>query len=163
MTEPTKILFVCLGNIVRSPLAEHMFTYLANQAGVGERYATDSAGTSAFHVGDSPDARMRRVAAKHGLIYDGASRQFVSSDFERFDLIIAMDMENRADILRLARNPEDDAKVVMMRAFDDQANPDDPVPDPWYGGIEGFEKVFIIVERSCQGLLDALQSAEFKV
>ncbi|MBW8009814.1 MAG: low molecular weight phosphotyrosine protein phosphatase [Chloroflexi bacterium] len=163
MSKQTHILFVCLGNIVRSPLAEHMFQHLANEAGVGDRFSVDSAGTSAFHVGESPDSRMRRVAASNGLKYDGASRQVENDDFERFDMIIAMDGDNRRNLLLMAQKQNYEHKVHLMRAFDSQAIPTDPVPDPWYGGMDGFEKVYKIIERSCQGLLDALQSGELEV
>jgi protein-tyrosine phosphatase len=156
----TRICFVCLGNIVRSPLGENMFKYLAEQAGVDERYQVDSAGTGSWHVGESPDRRMRQVAAKHGLKYDGRARQFHPRDFNKFDLIIAMDTENRANLRRLGRSPQDTAKIHLMREFDPQAGPNLSVPDPYYGGIDGFEKVYKIVERSCQGLLQALESGQ---
>ncbi|MDH5507406.1 MAG: low molecular weight phosphotyrosine protein phosphatase [Anaerolineae bacterium] len=160
MSKDQRVLFVCLGNIVRSPLAENMFIHLADQAGVLDKYYAESAGTAAYHVGEAPDARMRRVAAGHGLVYSGRARQFEMRDFERFDIIIAMDASNRENILRLARKPEDEAKVRMMREFDLQGSGDDPVPDPYYGGIDGFEQVYQIVARSCQGLLDAMEAGE---
>lgn len=162
MAEKTSVLFVCLGNIVRSPLAENMFAHLAEQAGLGGQYAVDSAGTAAYHVGESPDARMRKVAAGHGLIYDGKGRQFEQSDFDAFDLIIAMDDSNQANILRLAPDSKDKAKVHMMRAFDPQGGPRDSVPDPYYGGLDGFEHVYQIVARACTGLLDALEAGEIE-
>lgn len=152
-----RICFVCLGNIVRSPLGENIFKHLAKRAGVAERYEVDSAGTGAWHVGESPDRRMRQVAARRGFKYDGRARQFKQSDFGKFDLIIAMDTENRANLRRLARSVNDEAKIRLMREFDPQGNPFDSVPDPYYGGIDGFEHVYDIVERSCQGLLEALE------
>jgi protein-tyrosine phosphatase len=139
-----------------------MFRYLAQQSGVGEMYVVDSAGTGSWHVGESPDRRMRQVAAKRGFQYDGRARQFRQSDFDQFDLIIAMDTDNRANLRRLARSTAEEAKIHLMREFDPQAGPNDPVPDPYYGGIDGFEKVYDIVERSCQGLLDALESGQLK-
>ena len=154
--KPQRILFVCLGNIVRSPLAENMFRHLAEQAGLADRYEVDSAGTGGWHVGERPDRRMRQVAARHGFRYDGRARQFQRSDFDHFDLIIAMDAQNRADLRRLARSPEDEAKIHTLREFDPHGGPTAPVPDPYYGGIDGFEEVYTIVERSCRGLLDAL-------
>jgi protein-tyrosine phosphatase len=160
LAEITRICFVCLGNIVRSPLAENMFRHLAEQAGVGAKYEVDSAGTGSWHVGESPDRRMRQVAARRGFNYDGRARQFRQSDFQEFDLIIAMDTENRANLRRLARNPEEEAKIHLMREFDSHTAPNAPVPDPYYGGIDGFENVYDIVERSCQGLLDALENDE---
>ncbi|HBX71208.1 MAG TPA: phosphotyrosine protein phosphatase [Chloroflexi bacterium] len=156
------ICFVCLGNIVRSPLAENMFRHLSEQAGVAQRYELDSAGTGGWHVGESPDRRMRQVAAQRGFLYDGRARQFQPRDFERFDLIIAMDPENRANLRRLARSLDEEAKIHLMREFDPQAGPNAAVPDPYYGGIDGFENVYDIVERSCQGLLDALAGGKIQ-
>jgi len=134
-----------------------MFKHLAEQTGNADRYEVDSAGTGAWHVGEPPDRRMRQVAARRGFKYDGRARQFKQSDFEKFDLIIAMDTENRANLKRLARGAEDEAKIHLMREFDPQGHPNDSVPDPYYDGIDGFEHVYDIVERSCQGLLDALK------
>lgn len=160
---PVRILFVCLGNIVRSPLGEHMFTSLALEKGVSVKYETDSAGTAAYHIGESPDQRMRQVAAEHGLIYDGAGRQFIKEDFDRFDLIIPMDLDNQYNILRLTKNPEDEKKVYLMRNFDPKADKNASVPDPYYGGIDGFENVYQIVERSCQNLLETIENGEIQV
>ena len=157
MSEVTRICFVCLGNIVRSPLAENMFRYLSEQAGLSQKYQVDSAGTGAWHVGDSPDRRMRRVAASHGFKYGGEARQVQLQDFEGFDWLIAMDISNRAKLLEMARTPEQAAKVRLMREFDPQGGPNAAVPDPYYGGIDGFEDVYQIVERSCHGLLAALE------
>lgn len=147
---------------MRSPLAENMFAHLALQSGLGEKYEVDSAGTAAYHVGDSPDERMRNVAAGHGLIYNGKGRQFDARDFDDYDLIIAMDASNRENILRLARSPEHEAKVHMMRKFDSHNNSEDAVPDPYYGGMDGFEHVYQIVERASKGLLQALEAGELE-
>ena len=159
LTETKRILFVCLGNIVRSPLAENLFLHLAANAGFGDRYTADSAGTGGWHAGEQPDARMRQVALQHGFRYSGRARQFVRQDFDRFDLIIAMDRENRADLLDLSRNEEDRSKIYLLREFDPQAGPNPEVPDPYYGGLDGFEMVYQIIERSCQGLLKTLEEA----
>ncbi len=161
MSEVTKVCFVCLGNIVRSPLAENMFRQLVNKAGLSDKYEADSAGTSAWHVGEEPDIRMRRVASKHGFEYSGSARQFRPQDFYNFDLIIAMDTSNRRSLLGLASKPEHRRKIYQMRAFDPEGGPDLAVPDPYYGGIDGFEVVYEIIERSCQGLLDALENNHF--
>ncbi|MEA3350724.1 MAG: low molecular weight protein-tyrosine-phosphatase [Chloroflexota bacterium] len=160
MTDVTHICFVCLGNIVRSPLAENMFRHLAEQAELEHKYQIDSAGTSSYHVGERPDRRMRRVAAQHGFEYDGYSRQFTRRDFAKFDLIVAMDTSNRASLRKLATGIDDRAKIHLMREFDPRGDPNSPVPDPYYGGIDGFENVYSIVERSCRGLLDALEKGE---
>lgn len=163
MVDKTRILFVCLGNIIRSPLAEHIFAHLTQQAGLADKYVVGSAGTDNYHVGESPDTRMRRVAREYGLNYDGRARQFSPEDFDRFDLIIPMDMNNKSDLLRLTRSPEDEEKIYTMRSFDPQSLPTDGVPDPYYGGVDGFRITYEIVARSCQGLLDALESGELKL
>jgi protein-tyrosine phosphatase len=157
LSDSTRICFVCLGNIVRSPLAESMFRHLAEQAGLGHKYEVDSAGTSGWHVGEEPDRRMRRVAAEHGFRYTGRSRQVIKRDFIEFDWIIAMDASNHADLAQLADSETARQKIRLMREFDPQGGPNAPVPDPYYGGIDGFEEVFQIVQRACQGLLDALE------
>lgn len=155
-----RICFVCLGNIVRSPLAENMFRHMAEEQGVDEKYEVDSAGTSAYHVGETPDARMRQVARDHGLMYTGRAKQFQHEDFDDFDLIIAMDTENRDVLKRMAASQDQERKIRLMRDFDPQSGAEEAVPDPYYGGKEGFERVFRIVKRSTRGLLEALESGE---
>lgn len=157
MNKPKRILFVCLGNIVRSPLAENLFRHMAIKQGLDSTYEVDSAGTSAYHVGEPPDVRMRRTAAGFGLDYDGAARRFQISDFDRFDLIVAMDHQNQRNLLAMARSEDDSEKIRLMREYDPQAPSDAEVPDPYYGGLDGFEKTYAIVERSVQGLLEALE------
>lgn len=130
---------------------------------MGDKYNVDSAGTAAYHVGESPDVRMRQVAASHGLSYNGRGRQLDFEDFYRFDYIIPMDKSNRDNILSMAKDEIQRAKVHMMREFDPQASPGDAVPDPYYGGIDGFEHVYRIVSRACQGLLEALEAGEIEV
>ena len=152
-----KICFVCQGNIIRSPLAENLFRYLAEEQGVLGKYQVDSAGTSAYHVGEAPDRRMRQVAGEHGLDYTGRARQFRREDFFQFDLIIAMDNDNRRILESMAANDDQLNQIRMMREFDPQGSEDQDVPDPYYGGLEGFEQTFQIVRRSSQGLLEALE------
>lgn len=153
----TQICFVCLGNIVRSPLAENLFLHIAEQESDVQRYYVESAGTGAWHVGESPDPRMRRVAARHGLRYDGKARQFQKRDFDRFDMILAMDTHNRSDLMRMANIPEHRKKIHLLREFDPLGGVGFSVPDPYYGGIDGFEEVYQVIERSCLGLLKALE------
>lgn len=160
MTEPTKILFVCLGNIIRSPLAARLFEHAAAQAGVAQEYEVDSAGTADYHVGDPPDERMVRTAARRGFDYTNIGRQAVSADFERFDLIIPMDLENKADLERLTRKPDQRAKLHLLREFDPQARGAVAVPDPWYGGPSGFEDVYDIIDRSVRSLLAELEAGK---
>lgn len=136
---------------------------MAEQIGAADQYEIDSAGTSGYHIGEHPDRRMRRVAAQHGLKYSGHARQFHPRDFDRFDLIIAMDTTNQADLLRQASTTEQQSKVHLMREFDPLAGGNAGVPDPYYGGIDGFEEVFRIVERSCQGLLDAIENGQLDI
>jgi protein-tyrosine phosphatase len=156
----TRILFVCLGNIVRSPLAENMFRHLTEQAGVSQKYELDSAGTSSYHVGEPPDKRMQQVAARNGMNISGRSRQLTIEDLDRFDLLVAMDSSNYDHVKRLADGPEQAGKIHLLREWDPKVGQDTGVPDPWYGGIDGFESTFNIVERSCRGLLQALESRE---
>jgi protein-tyrosine phosphatase len=147
-----KILMVCLGNICRSPIAEgilrHKLRVMKN-----EDIQTDSAGTSNFHVGEQPDARMRMTAVKNGMdISDLRARQFVQSDFDEFDLIYAMDNANKMDILKLARNEADRAKVKLIL---DEIYPGEnrEVPDPYYGGDEGFQEVFDMLDDATDQLI----------
>ena len=155
----TRLLFVCLGNIIRSPLAENLFRFQAEQAGVDAKYSVDSAGTAAWHVGEPPDPRMRKTAESHGVNNDGTARQIEESDFDKFDWVVAMDSSNRRDLLEMAGSPERQAKVRLMREFDPEPE-DRDVPDPYYGGAEGFENTYRIVERSVRGLLEALEAGK---
>ncbi len=163
MPEPIRVLFVCLGNIVRSPLAETLFRLQVGQAGLGEKYEIDSAGTAAYHVGERPDARMRQVAAEHAVKHDGRARQVREEDFEDFDLIIAMDASNKSNLEKLTQSPQQVKKIHMMREFDPQVESDLDVPDPYYGGMNGFEFVFQMIERSTQELLRQMEEGEVKV
>jgi protein-tyrosine phosphatase len=140
-----KILMVCLGNICRSPIAEGILRHKL-QAMKNEDVQTDSAGTSNFHVGEQPDARMRMTAVKNGMdISDLRARQFVQSDFDEFDLIYAMDNANKMDILKLARNDADRSKVKLI--LDEIYRGENrEVPDPYYGGDEGFQQVFDMLD-----------------
>jgi protein-tyrosine phosphatase len=152
------IIFVCLGNIVRSPLAEHMFQQIVQQAGKSDEYYIESGGTAGYHVGESPDARMRNVAAENGLIYTGKAQKFTAQFYNKFDLIIVMDQSNKANVLLLATNMDDNQKVQTLRTYDTYGNADMDVPDPYYNGIEAFQGVYEIVARSCQTLFETLES-----
>ena len=157
---PTRIsiLFVCLGNICRSPLAEGVFRSLVEEAGQSDRFEIDSAGTGAWHVGEPPDARAAMVANQHGVTLECRARQVTPEDFDRFDFVVAMDRENLRVLQRMAAESGSDAEVRLLREFDpDQAG--DEVPDPYYGGASGFETVYDIVSRSCRALLRRLGSA----
>lgn len=152
---PMKVLFVCLGNICRSPLAEGLFRKLVAEAGRADEFEIDSAGTGGWHVGERPDRRMRETAARHGVdLSDIRARRFDRDDLDDFDLILAMDRDNLRDILRVA-SPEQRAKVRLFRSYDDDPGGALDVPDPYYGGSDGFERVFRIVERTSRNLLEA--------
>jgi protein-tyrosine phosphatase len=157
MQPSRRICFVCSGNIVRSPLAEHLFRRIIEQAGVGDRYQVASAGTAVRKAGSPPDKRMQRIAASHGLEYDGRSRRFESRHLEDYDLILAMDLENWTSLMTMATNPEQRAKIHMLREFDPKGGQRAGVPDPYYGGVLGFEEAYQTVARSLVGLLDALE------
>jgi protein-tyrosine phosphatase len=157
LDSPKRICFICLGNIIRSPLAENLFKHLASQAGAGEKYEVSSAGMDDWHVGEPPDDRMRRVAARRGLVYNGRARQFQRRDFDRYDLIVAMDLENRKALLDLARSDQDREKIHLLREYDPHGGPNIPVPDPYYGGPSGFDEVYTVIERSVRGLFENLE------
>ena len=146
-----------MGNIIRSPLAEHLFRRLAEESGLNGKYEVDSAGTGGWHAGESPDPRMRRTAARHGLVYDGEARQVRLSDFDAFDLVVAMDTENLRELRARARRPEQAGKIRLLREFDPASGPSASVPDPYYGGDDGFEETYLIVEAGVRGLLQALE------
>jgi len=152
-----RILFVCLGNICRSPLAEGVFLHLAQQAGRGHEFEVDSCGTGSWHVGERPDPRSQAVARQHDVILNHRARQFDRSDFKNFDLIIVMDRENKSDLLSFSPlKPEERAKIRLLREYDPQANGDLDVPDPYYDGADGFEAVYQMVERAGKRLLESL-------
>jgi len=152
-----RIIFVCQGNIIRSPLAENMFRYLVQERGVEEKYQLDSAGTSAYHAGELPDHRMRQVAEEKGFQYTGKARQFRRDEFDQHDLIIVMDQSNMR-ILSSWASLDDQKKIHMMRKFDPHGSAKLDVPDPYYGLLDGFDETFEIVKRSCQGLMEELES-----
>jgi protein-tyrosine phosphatase len=151
----TRILFVCLGNICRSPLAEGVFRHLARQKGVLDHYRIDSAGTGAWHVGEAPDRRSAEIARRNGVPLEGEARQVVPEDFDRFDQIVAMDRSNLRD-LQSMRPANARAQLHLLRDFDPEPGNRD-VPDPYYGGPDGFENVYAMVHRSAAALLEQLE------
>ena len=158
---PVRILFVCLGNICRSPTAEGVMRHVVREEGLEDRIEIDSAGTGGWHVGAPPDERATAAARERSIVLEGAARKFSPGDFHRFDLILAMDDENRRDLLALAPDDEARAKVRMLREFDPASDgfADLDVPDPYYGGEDGFEQVLDLVEAATRGLLDDLRAA----
>ncbi len=151
-----KIMFVCTGNICRSPLAEAVFHDLSHKEGVEERFEVDSSGTTAYHVGQQADDRMRSVAASRGVEIRHRSKQLIPQDFDEHDLLLAMDRSNLREMRSIARNSAHRDKIRLFREFDPQGGPDAEVPDPYYGGRSGFEKVYDMVERTSRSLLSAL-------
>jgi len=154
----TSVLFVCLGNICRSPLAEGVFHRLVSEAGLSDRFEIDSAGTGAWHVGEGADARAAMVASQHGVQLDSRARQVTSDDLLHFDYVIAMDRENLRSLERMASETGSKAEIRLLRDYGSDESSDE-VPDPYYGGSSGFETVYEIVHRSCQGLLQRLAAA----
>lgn len=151
-----RVLFVCMGNICRSPTAEGIFRTQVREAGLSQRIATDSAGTHGYHIGEPPDHRAIEAAARRGIdITDLRARRIEADDFRRFDLVLAMDQENLAQLHRLC--PRD--AVARPRLFLDFAPhlPARDVPDPYYGGVDGFEHVLDLVGEASRGLLDHIR------
>lgn len=153
---PYKLLFVCLGNICRSPSAENIMDHLIQQEGLSDQIVCDSAGTSSYHIGSPPDRRMSAAANKRGITLTGQARQFHPEDFEKFDLILAMDKENRRDILTLDLKEQYGDKVKLMCDFC-RHHPEQEVPDPYYGGTEGFNYVINLLLDACEGLLEKVK------
>ncbi|CAN5330691.1 low molecular weight protein-tyrosine-phosphatase [soil metagenome] len=149
-----RIVFVCLGNICRSPTAEGVMRKLVERAGRAATYTLDSAGTGDWHVGEPPDPRTVRAAKLRG--YDLKrlrGRQFTRDDFGEFDLVLAMDRSNLSNLEQLARGLTRVPPIALLRSFDPSAPPGAEVPDPYSGGPQGFEDVLDICERACAGLL----------
>lgn len=152
----TGVLFVCLGNICRSPLADGVFAHLVAGRGLSERYRVDSAGTSAYHVGEPADERSIAVGREHGVAVPSISRKVSAADYAEFDWIVAMDRQNLRDLEEHA--PRDRrATLVLLRDYDPAGAGD--VPDPYYGGPSGFAVVYAMVRRSCEALLETLEEA----
>jgi protein-tyrosine phosphatase len=156
-----RILFVCMGNICRSPTAEGVMRALLRGQGIDGRIELDSAGTGNWHAGDPPDERAVAAARGRGIELDGAARQVTAADFDHFDLIVAMDRDNERALLALAPDEAARAKVRLLREFDPAsvAAGELDVPDPYYGGPRGFERVLDIVTAACRGLLDEVRVA----
>lgn len=154
------ILFVCMGNICRSPTAQGVFRDMVDKQGLSEYIATDSAGTIDYHAGSKPDRRARETAVKRGLdLSDLRARIVTSDDFERFDYVIAMDRANYADLEALCPPGREERLHLFLDFAPDQ--PIREVPDPYYGGVAGFDRVFNLVEEASRGLLEKIMSHHF--
>lgn len=149
-----RLLFVCLGNICRSPAAEEVMRKMANDRGITDFLQTDSAGVGGWHVGELPDSRMRRHAAERGYILKSKARQLSSDDFGKFDYIVVMDDENYKSVSSLARNNEERGKILKMKDYFAKYKECDNVPDPYYGGAEDFELALDLIEDGCSGLIE---------
>lgn len=156
-TSRTSVLFVCLGNICRSPLAEGVFQHLVNEADLSDQFEIDSAGTGAWHDGERPDSRAELVANQHGVELSSTARQVTDDDLLHFDYVIAMDRDNLRKLERMAASVGSEADVRLLRDFDATGTGDE-VPDPYYGGASGFETVYEMVHRSCESLLQRLRA-----
>ena len=148
----TSILFVCMGNICRSPLAEGVFLHKLQQRGVVNRFLVDSAGTGQWHAGERPDRRARAIAKQHGIVLTSRARQVTTEDFDRFDHLICMDEANREQLENWGA-PQHKLQLLL------EVDPDcelQEVPDPFYGGGDGFQTIFRLIDSACDALLDQL-------
>ena len=146
------LLFICLGNICRSPAAEGVMKYIVEREGREADFVIDSAGIGGWHVGQLPDYRMRRRGAARGYDFSSRARQFSSDDFGRFDLILVMDRDNYNSVMRLARNDDDRQKVRMLPDFMTNHPGQQTIPDPYYGDISDFDFALDLIEDACEGL-----------
>ncbi len=158
----TRILFVCLGNICRSPLAHAVFEDMVEKAGLSDEIEIESCGTGAWHVGNLPDKRMRAEAKKHGINMTHPARTLHADDFEDFDMIFPMDLSNRKYLLSQCPD-EYKHKIKLFRTFDpDAESAEAEVPDPYFGGAEGFAHVYDIVDRTAKVLLEEVKEVKNK-
>lgn len=153
-----RILFVCLGNICRSPAAEEILRQTARRNGAEALLTVDSAGTYGGHAGDLPDARMRSAAARRGYMLTHRARRITEADFERFDMIVVMDDMNYEAVHRLAPSRRAAEKIFRMREFFSRHPQWSYVPDPYYEGHEGFELVLDMLEDGCEGILNYIRN-----
>lgn len=149
-----RILFVCLGNICRSPLAEALFIHKTKTQGIAHLFEVDSCGTSNYNIGDGPDPRTRANAERNGVRMSHVARQLARDDFEYYDRILAMDSQNHRNLLA-SSDPAHHAKIMMMRAFDPGGAGD--VPDPYWGDEDEFQEVFEILDRTLDAFIKHLR------
>lgn len=157
--KPFRVLFVCMGNICRSPTAEIIFRHLVADAGLEDFYEIDSAGTIGYHRGNPPDPRMAATLEARGYRVSGRARPVTRGDLDAFDLVLAADQDNLADLRGLAGSDAQLARIGLITDYT-VAIGADHVPDPYYGGQSGFEKVADLVEDACAGLLEATRPRE---
>jgi len=152
-----RLLFVCLGNICRSPAAEGIMAGIVEKNDLQDIIEVDSAGTSGWHEGDLPDERMRSHGEKRGYDFCSRARKFRRSDFDDFDYIIVMDQNNYTTVKSMASSPEQAGKIHLMTDYAVQYSSQDEIPDPYYGGSSGFELVLDLLEDACEGLLQSIK------
>jgi protein-tyrosine phosphatase len=161
-TQPTmRILFVCLGNICRSPTAEGVMRHKLREAGLDDVVDVESAGTGGWHVGHPPDERASAAAGRRGIALESRAQRFEAAHFDDFDLIVAMDRQNLEDMRSLAPGAAAEGRLALLREYDPLAVEagELEVPDPYYGGDGGFERVLDMVERACDGLIEEIRGA----
>ena len=153
-----KLLFVCLGNICRSPAAEGVFLHLLKEQGLSDHFVVDSAGTGSWHVGNKADPRMRAAAERRGIHLPSRARQIELDDFSRFDLVLTMDSDNLRNVRSLAKEAGTNATATIraMLSYARSTRLED-VPDPYYGGEQGFEQVLDLLEDACSGLIEEIK------
>lgn len=151
------VLFICLGNICRSPAAEGIMKSLVEKEGMSDDFFIDSAAIGSWHIGQLPDSRMRKCGAEHGYRFDSHARQFQKSDFQHFDLIVVMDNENYRAITSMTSSQADKDKVVRIADYLTHHREYTTVPDPYYGDYSDFELVIELLEDACQGLLYSIK------
>ena len=159
-TSPIRVLFVCLGNICRSPMAEALFQHYVQQEGLDAHIVADSCGTGNWHVGEPPCPGTRRVLARHGISYRGRARQITREDIREADYVIAMDRDNVADLLWLDKDGHLDGKLHLLMEFAPEGSPEE-VPDPYYEG--NFEYVFSLVKPAVRGLLTHIKREDLGI
>jgi protein-tyrosine phosphatase len=157
VSAPTRLCFVCLGNICRSPTAAAVMSDLVAREGRGHAVVVESAGTGGWHVGEPADARAVAEAARRGIVMRHTARRFTAEWFDRFDLVLAMDADNLRDLRAIAPDRAAAAKLSLLRDHDPESAPGSSVPDPYYGGPDGFALVFDLVDRACRGVLAGLE------
>lgn len=157
---PKKIMFVCMGNICRSPLAEAVFYNKISSNKLKDKYISDSSGVTGYHTGEKADKRMRETALRHGIVINHRAKKLTLKHIDEFDLVLAMDYSNMQEIKDMAGSSFNHDKIRMFREFDPVKNDGMDVPDPYYGGASGFENVYRIVDRTCSRLLEILENAK---
>jgi protein-tyrosine phosphatase len=155
-SDPIRILMICSGNICRSPLAECVLRKRAIERGAKDRLHIDSAGIGSWHAGECPDPRVCDVASRNGVVMTGTAREITRGDLSHFDMLVCMDQSHREHVLHMGAAP---ARVRMLLEFDPACGSDE-VPDPYYGGAEGFEAVYRLIDSACERLLERVLAGE---